>query len=135
MTNKPVLQALVLADQVYQDRATGKMIIAGTFRQLWTKKFPSKIGRETYAYICLTDLNGTAKLELRYLNLETMEVLLKTAIEVRCDDPMSTIEFALQVPPFPMPCAGTFSFDLHCDGEMLGSLRIQVNKLEESRGG
>lgn len=135
MTNKPVLQALVLADQVYRDATTGKMIIAGTFRQLWAREFPSKFGRETFAYICLTDLNGTAKLELRYLNLKTMEVHLKTGFEVSCDDPLSTIEFALPVPPFPMPCAGTFAFELHWDGEILGSLRIQVGKLEESKGG
>ena len=32
---KPVLQALVLAEHVYQDRATGKMIIAGTFNRLF----------------------------------------------------------------------------------------------------
>jgi hypothetical protein len=30
---KPVLQALVLADHVYQDKSTGKMVIAGTFNQ------------------------------------------------------------------------------------------------------
>jgi hypothetical protein len=32
---KPVLQALVLAEHVYQDRTTGKMIIAGTFNRLF----------------------------------------------------------------------------------------------------
>ncbi len=104
MTNQPVLQALVLADQVYRDADTGKMIIAGTFRQLWARKFGETLGRWTYAYICLTELNGTAKLELRYVNLKTMEVHLKTGIEVSCDDPLSTIEFALPVPPLPMPC-------------------------------
>ena len=31
---KPVLQAMVLADHVYQDRQTGKYIIAGTFSQI-----------------------------------------------------------------------------------------------------
>lgn len=31
---KPVLQAMVLADNVYQDRMTGKFIIAGTFSRL-----------------------------------------------------------------------------------------------------
>jgi hypothetical protein len=35
---KPVLQALVLADNVYQDKFTGKMIIAGTFNQLFIIK-------------------------------------------------------------------------------------------------
>ncbi len=31
---KPVLQALVLADHVYQDKSTGKKIIAGTFNRV-----------------------------------------------------------------------------------------------------
>jgi hypothetical protein len=35
---KPVLQALVLAEHVYQDRATGKMIIAGTFNRLFVHR-------------------------------------------------------------------------------------------------
>lgn len=32
---KPVLQAMVLADHVYQDRPTGKFIIAGTFSTIF----------------------------------------------------------------------------------------------------
>ena len=35
---KPVLQALVLAEHVYQDKATGKMIIAGTFNRLFVHR-------------------------------------------------------------------------------------------------
>ena len=35
---KPVLQALVLADHVYQDRATGKFVIAGTFNRVFVFK-------------------------------------------------------------------------------------------------
>ncbi len=31
---KPVLQALVLADHIYQDKFTGKMVIAGTFNRV-----------------------------------------------------------------------------------------------------
>jgi hypothetical protein len=40
-TPKPVLQALLLAEHVYQDRATGKKIIAGTFNRLnFTRRRP-----------------------------------------------------------------------------------------------
>lgn len=38
---KPVLQALVLADHVYQDRHTGKMIIAGTFTRMTRGSHPA----------------------------------------------------------------------------------------------
>lgn len=38
---KPVLQALVLADKIYQDKATNKMVIAGTFTSLIRFKRPT----------------------------------------------------------------------------------------------
>ena len=34
MMQKPILQAMVLADQVYQDVVTGKFVIAGTFGRI-----------------------------------------------------------------------------------------------------
>ena len=40
----PVLQALVVADRVYEDKGTGKKIIAGTFSRLFFKK-PAPAGQ------------------------------------------------------------------------------------------
>jgi hypothetical protein len=45
LSSKPVLQAMVLADNVYQDRLTGKFIIAGTFSRLGiTRRLPPLTG-------------------------------------------------------------------------------------------
>jgi hypothetical protein len=161
---KPVLQALVLADNIYQDKATGKMIIAGTFKQLLFSKPMEKpadlgdIGRSEivgigraekpppaempaegprkltwqeicrsgspHVYISLTGVHDSVPLELRYIDLADNKVLLATQFSVNCKNPLETMEFALVMPPLPIPHAGVYSLELLSNEELLGSLRI-----------
>jgi hypothetical protein len=166
----PVLQAMLLADQVYQDRATGKYVICGIFSAIHfvPQGPPHDLGhsagvespgdgtdepatRETiepsapvpapapvpiarlvragspFAYISLTELQGTRKFELRYVDLEENNVLFGTTFEVSCRDPLETIQITVPLPPLPIPHEGVFVLELLCDGEMLGSHRVLAN--------
>ena len=127
MATIPVLQALVLADQVYVDARSGKKVIAGTFNRLWTSKFPASLGRKTWAYICLTEVQGSVSVELRYVDLKSNEVLLRNEpFTVKADDPLNSTEMVVAVPPLPMPHEGVYAFELYAAEEMLGALRITV---------
>jgi len=84
---KPVLQALLLADRIYEDKATGKKIVAGIFQAVFFKKaedLKAELEKRgvsgagmpggfhagaPYAYISLTDLRGTQPFILRYVDL------------------------------------------------------------------
>ena len=128
----PVLQALVLADHIYVDRFTGNKVIAGTFNHLWAGQFPGKFGRPVWAYICLTDLQGTVNLQLRYVDLETNQVLLENRpVEVKSENRLASTEVIVQVPPFPMPHPGFYAFELYAGDDLLGALRLEVSKIEE----
>jgi hypothetical protein len=161
----PVLQAMLLADQVYQDRGTGKYVICGIFSAIhFVPKEPPKdkdrsagagaadggsdggeadetsesspsapapvpIARlvragSPFAYVSLTELQGTRKFELRYVDLEENNVLFGTTFEVSCRDPLETIQITVPLPPLPIPHEGVFVLELLCDGEMLGSHRV-----------
>jgi len=127
---KPVLQALILADHVYTDRGTGKNVIAGTFNQLWANQFPSKLGRSAWAFFCLTDLKGKVVLSLKYINLSNNEVLMQLdGIEATCKSPLQSVEYAVELPPIPMPDVGAYAFELYAGTEMLGALRVNVARL------
>lgn len=140
---KPLLQALILADHVYQDAQTGKKVIAGTFNQLFyfrqdkppTPPPPPGTPRKfsiqemtragsPYAYISLTDVRGNVPLQLRYVDLSTNATLLHIDFQVRSEDPLSTIEAVVPVPPLPTPHAGAFALELFTGEEPLGSIRI-----------
>jgi len=150
---KPMLQALVLADHIYQDKSTGKMVIAGTFNRLnvFTGNAPPdaasrpaqpteqpseglrKLGyREIckvgspWAYVSLTELHGTVPLELRYVDLSNNAVLLRVELSVKSGSPLDTVEVAVQLPVLPTPHAGTYALELLSNNEPVGSHRVTV---------
>ncbi len=136
MVPRPILQALVLADQVYTDAASGKKIIAGTFNRLWAKSFPKMFSRPTFAYICLTEVQGTVNLVLRYVDLSESNVLMQLTLPpLSADNPLDSVELAIQVPPFPMPHEGVYAFELYAEKELIGARRIRVTKQEPKRSG
>jgi hypothetical protein len=152
---KPVLQALVLADNVYQDKFTGKKVIAGTFNQLGffeskaasptPEESPGKlrplaphevrrVGSPT-AYISLTEIREPVELELRYVDLSNNAVLLAANLRAACDNPLNTVEAIVPLPPLPTPHAGGYALELLWDNELLGSLRITAVESPETPEG
>lgn len=127
----PVLQAIILADEVYIDRETGKKVICGTFNKLWSPKFPAERGRSTKAFICLTNCHTQPTVKLRYVDLNDDNVLMETPdIRLRGEvgQPLKSHELIVEVPGFPMPHPGFYAFEVYCNSQLLGSIRIEVAK-------
>jgi len=152
----PVLQALLLADYVYQDRLTGKHVICGVFntlifvppeqRESGAGATQAEVGESLtisaaeliragspHAYISLTELQGTKKLELRYVDLSENIAMFSTTFQLKSQDPLQTVEIAVPLPPLPAPREGTFALELLCDDEMLGSHRVLVKRNSDTR--
>jgi hypothetical protein len=153
---KPLLQALLLADHVYEDKHTGKRVICGVFSKLFfipqdaiekvkasesTK--PEGFTREAvlaghqmgspWAYLSLTELRGEESFELRYVDLEDNTVLFKVEFMIKCPDPLQTVEVVLPLPPLPLPLnapqgqqSRVCALELLYDNELLGAHRITV---------
>jgi len=150
---KPILQALLLAERVYEDKGSGKKIIAGTFNRLLFQRGSSSpqeieedgVKRQVVpggvhpgspcAFISLTDIRGTISCVLRYVNLQEDKPLLECKFSVRCDDPLQTVEVAIPMPPLPMSKAGVHALELLCNDEPVGSLRITVQEIKENDDG
>jgi hypothetical protein len=147
---KPVLQALLLADHVYEDRGTRKKIVAGTFNTLGIVKLRNEQGGSPaaeskkpekivgglqpgspYAYISITEVHGSAELIMRYVDLQDNAILLQTGIKVQCNDPLETIEMIVALPPLPTPHVGVYALELLCGEEMMGAHRVRVIEVPE----
>jgi hypothetical protein len=146
---KPVLQSLLLADKIYEDRATRKKVIAGVFNRLYfvpnikkPEKLTTEDGREIVrvpgglqagspsAYFSITDFQGRSPFILRYVDLSDSRVLLQLGMEIECKDPLETIEVVVPMPSLPVPHAGVFALELLCDNEPVGAVRINVDQAE-----
>jgi hypothetical protein len=122
---KPVLQALVLADQIYEDKLTGKKVIAGTFNCIWSASFPATLDRMTWAFIALTEVRSPIDLEIQFRRMATQDVLLTSPkIPLSPESPLSTYELVMPVDRLPLPTPGIYSLDVLFEEEILGSLRI-----------
>ncbi len=147
---KPVLQAMVLADHVYQDRATGKFIIAGTFTRMFvgTRKAkaagdgsgnqlvsgPVTTSGSPYLYLALVELSGKVPLELKYLRLSDAKLIFSIRLVLGCDSPLKVAEYNLPIPPLSTE-PGDYSLDLLCDNEILGSWRVKIDPVKDEETG
>lgn len=144
---KPVLQALVLAERIYDDK-TNKKIIAGTFNQLMIGQVPVQqvelpdgtkkqmlIGGTDpgcpSAYMSFTDIVDGTEITLQLVNVSKNCVNFGTAFAIKSNDRLATVEIIAPLPPIAAwgieP--GTFSLDVVCEGEIIGSHRIVVKQV------
>lgn len=154
----PTLQALLVADHVYQDVGSNKFIISGVFGVLHLHPSPEETAEQAgpqdepaatgeppefrkpiseltaagspWAYISLTEIRGARQFEVRYVDLGENKPLFRTRFTITCHDPLETVQLRLPLPLLPAPHEGTFSLELLCDDELLGSHRILVRKRE-----
>jgi hypothetical protein len=150
---RPVLQALIMADHVYQDQQTGKKVICGTFNSFrfsrkppvsevqnpdGTKRTVVMGGSQSgspYAYVSLTDVVEGTKLLLRFVNLSKNDVLFGTEVVVNNVNRLATVELVLPLPRLPIQEAGSYALELVCDGGILGSCRITAENMDEKSDG
>jgi hypothetical protein len=154
---KPVLQALVLAERVYEDKSTGRKIIAGTITELLLvpkkklsgvsvslpqpdgtlknvrrMKMQGALQGSLFAYISLTGVHDGTKLGLQFVSLKKNKVMFGAGIAIACEDRFKTVEISLPLPPFDIPEPGAYAFEVTCEGEIIGSARIVAKEIEES---
>ena len=149
---KPVLQALVVADHVYQD-VTGKKIIAGTFNTFWFSKKPQareierpdgakqqvlpggmRVGSPS-AYVNLTDVCDGTQLRVQFVDLTRNVVLFGTDAKIGGVQRLNTVELVFALPELPIHEAGTYALEVVCEGEILGSYRITAVNMDEKHEG
>jgi hypothetical protein len=149
---KPVLQALVIAEHVYQD-ITGKKVIAGTFNRINFSRKPlvRQVERpdgsqavllpggmqsgSPYAYINLTDVGENTKLLFRFVNLTQNALLFANEVTVHSKDRLQNVEMVLPLPTLPIQEEGVYAFEVMCEGEILGTYRIAATELKPPEGG
>lgn len=140
---KPVLQALIVAERIWQTD-DGRKIIAGTFDHISLRKRGSQIrevedpdGPKKYlaggdsgapwAYISLTDVHNEIVVSLQFVNLKRNKVMFGTSLKIQCDNPLATVELVAPLPHLPVEDEGVYALEVVWQGEIIGSLRITAS--------
>jgi len=161
---KPILQALLVADRVYTDKDSKKKIIAGVLRKICYFKevivadsdddqaesqAPDKgtlhkknvlggvssTGPAPSIYISLTEVYGTQSFLIRYVNVATDTAKFERKIELTAENPIDTLERVYPMPELPLGIGNVFAVELIWDNETLGSFRIVFDEIDDPRNG
>lgn len=126
----PQLQALVLAERVYVDTASGRKVIAGTFDGFAAPAFPAPFVHPAHAYVSVTDLRGRITFTIKVIDNRDLGVIAASpSLVVEGGDPHTTLEFVMGLPAFQVPHPGTYSLELHANDEKIAARRITVAQL------
>ncbi len=138
---KPILQALVLAERVYV-LEDGRKAICGTFTGIKLKIGTEDDERPEYvrggqsgapwAYISLTGVCDNTELLLQFVSLKRNHVIFEQQITISGKNRLSTVELVCGLPHLHVSEAGIYAFDIVCEGEILGSYRIDIQFIDES---
>ena len=126
---QPILNALVLADNVYRDEHSGKCVIAGTFNQISFAKFPG-VHPSTSIYINLSDFSGTHSMAMRIVRLSDGRMLGQSEPrDIVQKDRLGHAEINLRLPQLRFEQPGMHVLELLWNDHLLGSCKINVVQL------
>lgn len=126
----PCALAMVVCDAIWQDPATGKFTILGTFAGIRGKKFPLTHG-QLCVYASVTDGYGKTRLRLRLIDMdEAREPVIDATQEVHFPDPQTIAEISFQANHITFPVPGEYRFQLFANDQFIIERRISVGLQE-----
>jgi hypothetical protein len=127
----PVVKSFLIADSVIQDRLTGKWSVIGLFNRVMAPQFP--VMHPTVAiYVKIADAQGRYRVKVEFRDSEDRVVSAFEGLELEVKDRSEEVEFGLPTHLLPLGKPGRYFFQLHLNGELLASARLDVQKIESS---
>lgn len=114
----PVLVAVLVCDAAVADPTTGKKNLIGIFDRIWVRTFPTE--RPVTVYVKLTDAEGLYKLEVRYIQVTTGNVLAGAVGEIVVPERRRSVDALIEFPPLAIPDAGRYEFQVRANDVYLG---------------
>jgi hypothetical protein len=129
---KPLALAIVICDQIIEDRHTGKKSLVGLFNSIAARSFPCSHASMS-VFVSLTDGHGKYECELVCRQEDTEKAMLQTKGPIEFADPTVVVDmhFALQGVTFPKP--GLYSFEFYCDEELVIERKFNVAEMKPQK--
>jgi hypothetical protein len=122
----PEVLALIVADGLHRDAATGKFYILGTYSTIFAANFPcTHAGIVVYA--ALSDGHGNTPIKVRLVDANEERPPVFEAIgSVNFPNPLTVVEIGFAHGNIVFPAPGRYSLQLYSGDKLLRERRIAV---------
>ena len=129
-TERPLVLALVLCDQIITEHGTMKKSLIGAFNSITVESLPHTYPRMC-VYAALTNGQGQATAALRYVFMDTPDgggrTIWNLNAPIGFDNPNQVVEICFELNQIAFEAAGLHAFELSCGGELLLERRFHVH--------
>ncbi len=127
-TPTPTGLAIVLCDQIIEDKQTSKKSLIGIFNQIGTAEFPCRHARLSI-FVSITEGRGTSDAKLRIVCEETDKVVTEVRGRIQFPDIHSVVEICFNFGILIFETPGLYSIEFYCDDVIVLERRFHVLKV------
>lgn len=130
----PVVLAMVICDAIYQDPATKKCTLLGTFSTINARSFPI-VHPQLAVHVALTDGHGPARIRLMLVGAdEQQKPLFSGEGTIDFADPRMVAELNFTIANITFPAPGEYRLQVYGNSELLMERRLHVMQLRRRPG-
>ena len=135
MTNKPAPTgvAIVICDQIIEDKLTGKKSLIGIFNQIATQNFPCR-HPQVCVFVSLTEGRGQCAARLRIVHDESDHVVGEVNGNIQFPDVHTVVELNFNLVGLVFPDPGLYSIEFYCDDALVLERRFHVTHIKPPQG-
>jgi hypothetical protein len=135
MTDKPapVGLAIVICDQIIEDKLTGKKSLIGIFNQIATQNFPCR-HPQVCVFVSLTEGRGQCTARLRIVHDESDHVVAEVNGNIQFPDVHTVVELNFNLVGLVLPNPGMYSIEFYCDDAIILERRFTVSHIKPPQG-
>lgn len=124
---QPECLAILLCDQVIEDKTTNKKSVIGMFNQIGVRKVPG-VQNLMALMISLTDMQGKHKVgfTISHDTPEGTKELTKVEGDVQIDDRLAVVDMVFNLRGFKLPTLGKYTITALANGAPLAMRHFQV---------
>jgi hypothetical protein len=131
MTQKPSPTglAIVVCDQIIEDKLTHKKSLIGIFNQIGTPSFPCRHPQMS-VFVSLTEGRGSSEARLRIVHDETGHAVAEVRGQIQFPDIHSVVELNFNLVGLVFPQPGLYSIEFYCDDALVLERRFHVVQMQ-----
>jgi len=121
----PMGLAIVICDQIIEDKLTHKKSLIGIFNQIATPTFPCRHPRMA-VFVSLTEGRGAYAVRLRMVHEESGTGIGEVTGQIQFADVHTVAELNFELLNVTFPQPGLYSIEFYCDDSLVLERRFQV---------
>lgn len=128
----PTGLAIVICDQIIEDKFTNKKSLIGIFNNIGSANFPCR-HPQIMVFVSLTEGHGDYQSRVRIVNETTGESVAEANVPIQFPDIHAVLELNFNLVGIQFPTPGLYSIEFYCDDALVLERRFHVSQVQPQK--